>query len=204
MFDVAQNTENWAGAYGLLPSAQRVFVDAYLADLEDEARRTDNHILLVLSERSLTSPDKRQAALLAAPGVRAAIVERAREIASATHLNRSAVVREWAKIAFFNAHDAVKIGMSGYAEIDLTQLTVDQWAAVSAVEVEENPRGGRKVKVKFHDKVAALKEFSRMTGLDSDDYYREQSSKIKHAFNMTNDISEAELADGYAQLLNEE
>jgi hypothetical protein len=203
MFDVAQNSFTWSGAYGMLRADERTFVDAYIRDLENEASRADQHILLVLQDRPLDGMAGRDAVFLSMPYVRAAIVERAREIASQTHLSRAAVIREWAKIAFFNAHDAVDVSMSGYVDIDLSKLTPDQWAAVQSVEVEENPRGGRKIKAKFHDKVAALKEFSRMTGLDSDAAYQEQKTKIKDLFQISNDISETEISDSYNQIMNE-
>lgn len=186
----------------MLRADERTFVNSYIRDLEDEAARTDQHILLVLQDRPLDGAGGRDAVYLSMPAVRAAIVERAKEIAATTHLSRAAVIREWAKIAFFNAYDAVHVAPSGYVEIDLGQLTPDQWSAVQTVEIDDNPRGGRKVKVKFHDKVAALKEFSRMTGLDSDEFYKEQSGKIKELFQIPNDISSDELADSYNQILN--
>ena len=77
------------------------------------------------------------------------------------------ILREWSRIAFCNARTFFPpVG----AIIDLSRLTVDDSAAVAEFQVDEqyDERSGqtyRRTRVKLHDKLAALRDLARATGL---------------------------------------
>jgi len=74
---------------------------------------------------------------------------------------------EWSRIAFANARDY----WPGKGEtVDLQRLDVDRTAAVAEFQVDEqeDPRTGtisRRTRVKLHDKLAALRDLGRASGL---------------------------------------
>jgi phage terminase small subunit len=77
------------------------------------------------------------------------------------------LLSEWAKIAFSNARDY----FPGKGEtLDLQRLDIDRTAAVAELQIDEqeNPHTGqiyRRTKVRLHDKLAALRDLARATGM---------------------------------------
>jgi phage terminase small subunit len=92
------------------------------------------------------------------------------------------ILLEWARIGFANARDYFPaLGQ----ELDISRLNIDQSAAISefTVDEQENPRTGeicRRTRIKLHDKMAALRDLARATGLMQDEVHLTIESKIKH------------------------
>ena len=95
--------------------------------------------------------------------VRAAIAERVADMG----ITAERVLAELSAIAFANAGDYFAWGPQGVALKDSAGLTVPQRAAVAEVaETKPGPRGGAgTVKIKLHDKLAALDRLARHLGL---------------------------------------
>lgn len=76
---------------------------------------------------------------------------------------------ELARIAFFNVMQAMNIQDDGSAVVDLSELDADSAAAISEVTTEhyveggggDDPREVKRIKIKAHDKLAALDKLAR-------------------------------------------
>lgn len=82
------------------------------------------------------------------------------------------VIEELAKIGFANMLDYARVSDEGEPFVDLTEVTRDQAAAISAFTVEdfkdgrgEDARDVRKVTFKLHDKRAALVDIGTHLGM---------------------------------------
>ena len=82
------------------------------------------------------------------------------------------VVGELKKLGFANLQDYVRVTDDGDPFIDLTDLTSDQFAALSEATIDDyvegrgkNARVVRKVKIKLHDKVRSLDSLAKHLGL---------------------------------------
>lgn len=99
--------------------------------------------------------------------------ERQREFA-ALAASRQAVLAEFAKLAFANILDYVRIDQDGLAEVDLRRVDRDTGAAIDEVIVDySDPRNGdppqvKRVRFKLADKRAALVDLGRHLGLFSE------------------------------------
>lgn len=101
-----------------------------------------------------------------------AIQRRRAEIAERTNISEAAVVGEIRKVAMFNMGNILKVTSAGDPYVDLANVTIDDLAAISETQMEdfldgrgEDAREVRRVKVKTHDKIAALDKLARILGL---------------------------------------
>ena len=92
--------------------------------------------------------------------------------ASRTEITVARVLDELAKIGFANMHDFIRTTEDGVAYTDLSQLTRDEAAAISEIIVDEYKEGRgedardvRKVRIKLHDKQAALEKLGKHLGM---------------------------------------
>ena len=146
---------------------QAQFVEEYLVDLnatqaairagysEDTARK--------IGSENLSKPD-----------IATAIQEALDARAARTRITADRVLQEYARIGFASVSDFTRITEDGDPAIDLSDMTPDQWAAVSEVQVEdfksgrgEDARDVRRIKVKAHDKLGALNAMSKHLGMDA-------------------------------------
>jgi phage terminase small subunit len=81
------------------------------------------------------------------------------------------IVTELARVGFASMGDYVRITLAGDAQLDLSQVDDDQWKAISKLTIEEKTEGTgndtrvtRKVRIKLHDKRAALVDLARIQG----------------------------------------
>lgn len=99
------------------------------------------------------------------PRVRERVAEIQAQFATRTTITAQRVLEELAKIGFANAGDMVEIGEDGLSTVDLKKLTPEQKAALSEIEIITNPDGKQRVKVKLHDKRAALMDIGKHLGM---------------------------------------
>lgn len=85
------------------------------------------------------------------------------------------IKEEFAKIAFFNLGDVLLITDEGDLIYDFSEVTMDQMAAIGEVSVETYFEGKgkdaqevKRIKVKPHDKKAALDSLARICGMFKD------------------------------------
>jgi len=79
---------------------------------------------------------------------------------------------EASKLAFSSVSAFTRVTSSGDPYIDLSDMTEDEWAAVSQIEIEEYKEGRgedavavKRVKVKQYDKIAAMNLLSKIFGM---------------------------------------
>ena len=94
------------------------------------------------------------------------------QAAARTSITVARVLEELAKIGFANPLDYMKVQEDGTAYVDLKDMTRDQAAAISEIQVDEYMEGRgeearpvKKVKLKFHDKRAALMDIGKHLGM---------------------------------------
>lgn len=151
-----------------LTARQRAFVTEYLVDLNAAAAarragysaRTANR----MGHENLSKPD-------IAAAVQAAMKKRAER----TEITAERVLHEISLLAFSNMLDYVRLTPEGDAFIDLSDLTREQAAALTEVQVEDyldgrgdDARAVRRVKVKVADKKGALELLGKHLSLFTD------------------------------------
>ena len=154
------NDKDFMSAYDQLSDAERLFVDQYCTKLDVPGA------LAFKAEQNVEMPvplssDSFTRHMLKRPIIRAAIADRMREISEALRISTERVLKEVALIGFSNMGNYVRIDSEGVPEINLSNVTVEQMAAVESFEVTEttNEKTGsttRRTKIKLHSKMAAL------------------------------------------------
>lgn len=135
---------------------QRRFVEEYLVDRNAAAaaRRVGDEPKFAC---------QRGWRMLHNPKVRVAIAAAAREREERTGISRDRVLRELARIAFASAGEYLDWGPDGVALKNKSVLTPDQQAAVAEI-TQRRTKTSDTVRFKLYDKLAALKELSRLLG----------------------------------------
>lgn len=148
-----------------LTPKQQQFVKEYLVDLNG----TQAAIRAGYSPKTAQPQSSR---LLLNVMVQRAINEGMRKRAKRVEVNADSVVAELAKLGFANMLDYMRTTDQGDAYVDLSDLDRDRAAAISEITVEDftdgrgdQSRDVRKVKLKLHDKRAALVDLGKHLGL---------------------------------------
>lgn len=159
-------------AYKQLRPIERLFVDAYLADLENDATAAGRRVVDYLH---MTGKNPRLAGyyadkLMKQPLVRAAISERIEDMTRAMELSAYKVLREVSHVAMSTMANYFTFDGYGDPVLQLHNCTPEQLAAIGSIEIEENTlTGKKKVKFKLHDKMKGLDMLMRHMGLYADD-----------------------------------
>ncbi len=143
----------------MTPKQER-FVQEYLVDLcaAKAARRAG------YSE----STARRAADYLRKPHILDAIARAKAERVGVLKITAERVLAEYARVAFANMADYVRFGPDGVLVQPMDALTADQTAAIAEVSDSKTTRGGV-VRLKLHDKLAALNALARHVGLAQPD-----------------------------------
>lgn len=173
----------------MTPKQQR-FVDEYLVDLN----ATQAAIRSGYSKDTAHSIGHEN---LSKPEIQAAVAVRRAEIAAKLRVTPEKIIAEYAKLAFANTLDYVRVTDAGDAVVDLSELTRDQAAAISELTVDqyldgrgEDARAVKKVKFKLADKKGALDSLAKHLGMFIE----------RHEHSITG-MSDAERADRLAAIL---
>jgi phage terminase small subunit len=102
------------------------------------------------------------------PEVQFRIAEIKAQFATKTSITAQRVLEEMAKIGFVNLGDFVTIGPDGKSTVDLSKIPKEQMAAVSELQIDTDADGKQRVKVKLHDKRAALLDIGKHLGMFKD------------------------------------
>ena len=204
------NAISFVSAYAQLTGYEREFVDGFLRSLEREAERRFERLTTTLERLSasinLQDLDDRTRDLFAKPIVIAAIRERVEQLASSRDLTPDRVIREHAAIALANINRFFETGEDGGVSFNALNCNDIDWAAVSAVDVEETfGRNGTKrtYKIKMHNKQVSLDALAKFMGLDKGDNpeyaaYRTLPAELSQ---MPTSASVSELAEDYAKFI---
>lgn len=148
-----------------LSDRERMFVREYLVDLNAAQAGI----------RAGYAPARINANIhrvLRRPRVRRAIEEAMAERERDLQIDAREVLREIARLCFSNMLDYLRVNEDGSAELDLSQVSRDQAAAIAEITLGEGAatagrvrRGGRRVKLKLADKPRCLQLLGQHLGL---------------------------------------
>jgi hypothetical protein len=194
-------------AYSQLDAMQRRFVDGYVADLEIIAERSGQRLLAVINQPLPFELDRRAVTVLASPLVRAAIVERVRELSALADISIYRTLKEVSGVAYSNIANYFDINnVTGEPAINLNKVSPEQMAAIKSIEIEDKPRGGRKIRFTLHDKMNALNLVMRYQGLlnDESDHWRksEQAALPAGSQGLPATADDREAAQLYSRAIN--
>jgi phage terminase small subunit len=131
----------------------------------------------------------------------AAEISRRQEVVSAKTATEAERIRaEIAKLAFASKRNIMRVDSEGHPVIDLTETDDDALDAIAEIHTETvSERSGkkdekgkpimqevRKVRVKLHDKLAALEKLARMNGM----YQKEAEQQAGAVANAISDIQQ--------------
>lgn len=192
-------------AYRQLRPSEKAFVDGYVAALEKEAVRSNERLSVVL-QRVPNDLDALALDMLSRSLVKAAIVDRVRELSEQAELNIYKTLKTLRSMAYSSIADYIKEydawGVPAFFAFD--SCTPEQMEAVKSVEIEDNPRGKRKIKIVLHDKMAAMGMLMKYQGLlDSDDgHWMAETAKAGSVQRLPASYSDDQAADAYGRLIN--
>ncbi|MGZ8998344.1 MAG: terminase small subunit [Allosphingosinicella sp.] len=136
-----------------LTSKQQLFVQEYLVDLN----ATQAAIRAGYSASSAYNQGYR---LMTNDEIKKNIQEAMDERSERTRIASDRVLEEMSRIAFANMADYLSYDPDGHPCVDLSNLTLEQAAALKDVRIE-NIGDGRKIQFKLADKLTALVAMSR-------------------------------------------
>ncbi len=139
----------------------RRFVEEYLVDLNGRQAA-------VRAGYAPSSAKNRAHQLLRTPEVKAAVAEGMRERSRRTGITADKVLNEYARLAFSDLRQVTDWGPEGVQPKAAKDLHPDQARAIAEVTETKNKTGGGLVRVKMHDKKAALDALARHLGLFTD------------------------------------
>lgn len=96
--------------------------------------------------------------------IQARIAEMKAALSVKTTITQQRVLEELAKIGFANMGDMIEI-QDGRSHVDIAKLTAEQKAAISEIQIDTSEDGKQRVKVKLHDKRAALMDIGKHLGM---------------------------------------
>lgn len=130
---------------------------------------------LLLAGYSHSTATKNPASVFERPCVAAAIEERRNSMVKRADAIVDRIMDEYAKIAFFNMGTLVEVTDEGELVFNFEDVTMDEMAAIGEITVEEykdgkgrDARTVKRVKVKPHDKKAALDSLAKIHNLLAD------------------------------------
>lgn len=202
-------TLSFASAYRQLRPAEKVFVDGYVRNLENDAAKRGERISNALYRVIPDSVLEASGGMLERPMVRAAISERVNDLAAATELTPARVIKELMTIGFASMGDYMEVREDGQPYFDLAKCTPEQLAAIASIEVEEIAlRNGmsRKFKLKLHDKLSALDKIAKYIGLleAENPFWRSENARPVDQAALPNGVTTEHAADLYAQMINDD
>lgn len=159
-----------ASAYRQLSPAEKIYVDAYVAEVEKAAHRAGELISVALERPIPASIIERSGGMLDRVVVQLAIRERITQIASETEVTPRRIVKELCNIAFSNIMDYMRIDpFSGRPTYDLSACTPEQTSAVKKVEHKVTALGAEEMKFELYSKEKALDQLCRIFGMYQDE-----------------------------------
>lgn len=203
------NAISFISAYRQLTGFERDFVDGFLRHVDREAQHRHERLTATLERVSAAldpaTLDERTRDLFSKPLIVAAIRERVEQLAAERDLTPEWIVNQYRNIASASLEHYFTVGEDGFPQINLSELTSEQWSALQEVDaVEEYGKGKtvRRVKVKLQPKMEALAKLMAHTGLDKADNPTYANYKELPTPQLPNSASVNELAENYARFID--
>jgi phage terminase small subunit len=164
---IQRDAQTMLTAFDQLKPSERIFVNAYIA--------TDNPITAIvdafpnLAGSSVASV--RAFDMLNRPLVQAAIAQKVNALAARYDVSMESLIGELAFIAKARFDDYFRITPEGEPFVDLSEASPEALSVISSVTVEDvkdgrgpDAREIRKVRLTFHDKLAAIEKLIKIQG----------------------------------------
>lgn len=187
-------------AYRQLTPVERAFVDAYVSSVEEMAVRAHKPIKEALQAAPLP-PDAKSQEILSSALVKAAIVDRVRELSESAELNVYRTLKELRNIAYSTVASIIRVREDGLFDFDLAKCTPEELSTIKSLSIKNGPHGPE-IKITQHDKIAALDRVMKYQGLLESEH---QHWKIVSASEETKTLtfeSVDDAANAYAQMLD--
>ena len=120
-------------------------------------------------------PGPQSSRVFGRPAVVAEIERRRAKLAEDFKIGPAEILNEFRKVAFYNLSDYGEVDKDGYFEVNLSDVTREQMAAIGEFVIETYHEGRgpearevKKIKFKPLDKLAALEKLARHLGLFND------------------------------------
>ena len=141
-----------------LTAKQSIFVDEYLVDGNaTRAAKTAGYSEKTAKETGCENLTK--------PNVAAAIAKAQEARAQRTEITADKVLRELAKLGFSNMEDFASVDDKGSATLDLSDISRDQFAAVTELTTDSIGEITTRTKIKLADKRANLELLGKHLGM---------------------------------------
>jgi hypothetical protein len=189
-------------AYKQLKPSERVFVDGYVSDLETLAIRTGEKLQNLLGKIEIDENDERSQYMLSLALVRAAIVERVKEIAEELELSVHKTLKELRNMAYSSMGNYWWVDEGGTPHLDLGRCTPEQWSAIKSIEIDQKATGSVKTKITLHDKTANLVNLMKYQGLLTDEHWRAENAREIRPEKIDDVKTVDEAAQLYAKQIN--
>ena len=206
---LSPNPDLFRTAYQQITSAERAFVDRLVREMAESARRHGRSIGEILDAPlppALREHDPR--GWLQRPLVIASITERVQQMALHDEINLENTAREIHAIAHSNMEDYFKVDEFGDPYFDLEGLSREQMSAIAQIEIEKSDGLTRttktKVKIKLHDKLAALKMEMALMGVDDGDSPFRKTDQAAHKTRLTDQSSTDQAAEEYQRMIGDD
>lgn len=163
---------NLQSAYKQLKPTERLFVDAYLVDLENDAVAAGKRVKEFMSSGGSRTRSAKYIAdrMMQKPLVQAAIAERIDQMSEALNINAAKVLAEVTNIAMASIGNYMRVDGMGMPVFDLTTATPEQLAAVKKIKITESvSQNGGTFEFELHPKMQALDMLMKFFGLYGED-----------------------------------
>jgi hypothetical protein len=200
------NALSFASAYRQLRPVEKAFVDGYVTDVERDSARRGERISNALYRAIPAEIVEASRGMLDKPLVRAAITERINTLAADSELTVHRVVKELMGMSFSSIEHYMRVGEDGMPYFDLSIATPEQLAAIQSVEFEEvMGRSGpqRKIKLKLHDKLAAIDKLAKFMGMfEAENPHWRTMNERPAPVALPAHVNDDAAADAYARMIN--
>lgn len=165
-------TLNLQSAYKQLKPLERLFVDAYISDLENDAIAAGRRVVDFVHDQGakrVKTAKYISDTMMQKPLVQAAIAERVEQLGEALNVNAHKVLSEVTNIAMASIGNYMTVDEFGRPSFNLSTATPQQLAAIKKIKVTETMNGGSTFEFELHPKMQALDMLMKFFGLYGED-----------------------------------
>lgn len=147
-----------------MPALKNVMHEAFALAVARGTPVGEAYVACYPGDRAKMTSQVKASKLMKRPEVADRITEIRQALTVRTSITQQRVLEELAKIGFANMGDMIEL-QDGRSHVDLAKLTPEQKAAISEIQIDTSEDGKQRVKVKLHDKRAALMDIGKHLGM---------------------------------------
>ena len=204
-------TGMFRSAYQQISAAERHYVDTLVAEIATSAARHGRPVSDALDAplpQALIDADKR--GWLQRPLVLAAVYQRVQDQALRDDISLESTAREIHAIAHSDLADYFEQDIAGDLVMrPLDEIPPEKRRAIAQIDIEKSEggftRGDKmKIRLKFHDKIAALKMEMALMGVEDGDNPYRKSTRGDRIPQITDQTTADQAADEYARMIGDD